>query len=478
MIPRAIEAKEKPMKLRRTIPLIYRREWEHKQAMFIRSRIQVTGAVLVGAFFFAQVLQVVVSRGNFYWQKRLQDWVMFIAGNALILALNVRPKTLRPVKAVAYLYPLFFVGYSLFLFLGRGAGLFSFPVVLILSLFTISLIIPWEPLDLAALTGLHIFALFFHAALQPLAEETTLSQNGDFVEGLAALILAGALCAILRINDSNRDVETYCLFKENERKSLEIEKKNIQIEKQSDKISRELDFAVLIHRTLVPQSVSREDVDVEVTYRPTTGVGGDYAEIQFPDPDHMLLILCDVTGHGVPAALLVNRLHAEFQHLSKAYPRPGQLLKQLNEFILHDFAQTGMYLSAFCALIDFKESKLFYSNYGHPAPFILKSGGEGMEALGSQSSLLGVRLDEDPALVHEAELSIGKNDRLLLFTDGVVEATDNAGDAFSEARLAELFLASRHLPPAVCNRRIVEELDRHRAGDIRDDVLILNIHIK
>jgi serine phosphatase RsbU (regulator of sigma subunit) len=460
------------------IPPLYRREWEHKMAMFVRRRIGVTGAVLVAAFFVAQGLQALIAPTGFNWQRRMNDWVTFVAGNALILALNIRPKTLRPVKAVAYLYPIFFIGYTFFLFLSRGPGLFSFPVVLLLSLFTISLIIPWDPVDLIVLTVLHIAALFFYAVFQPLAEEVPLMLNGDFVEGLAALVLAGALCAVLRINESNRDIETFVLMKENERKSLEIERKNIQIEKQSDRINRELEFAVLIHRTLVPQSVSNERVDIEVTYRPTTGVGGDYAEIKFPDEDRMLIIVCDVTGHGVPAALLVNRLHAEFQHLSQECPSPGILLGKLNEFIQHDFAQTGMYLSAFCGLADFRRGRLAYSNYGHPAPFLLAADKSGVEALGSQSSLLGVRLDEEPGVLHEKEVPLAPGDRLLLFTDGVVEATDEDGDSFGESRLGELLLECRHLPPGVFNRRMVEELDRHRSGEIRDDILAITVQIK
>lgn len=460
------------------IPSVYRREWEHKQAMFIRRRIQVTGAVLVGSYTLAQALQALLLPRSFDWTGRIREWVLYVAGNALILALNVRPKTLQPVKAVAYLYPIFFVGFTFFLFLSRGPGIFSFPVVLVLSLFTLSLIIPWDPLDLAVLTALHMVSLYFYAVFQPLAELVPLAQNGDFVEGMAALALGGALCAVLRLNEARRDVDTFVLMKENERKSLEIERKNIQIEKQKDRIDRELEFAVLIHRTLVPQSVSTPKVDVEVTYRPTTGVGGDYAEVHFPDEERMLLILCDVTGHGVPAALLVNRLHAEFQHLSKEYPRPGMLMKRLNEFILHDFAQTGMYLSAFCALADFKEGKLYYSNYGHPAPFVLPAGKNDVEALTSQSSLLGVRLDEDPATVHEKEIPLSGGSRLLLFTDGVVEAADENGEPFGEARLAEILLAHRHLPLSVCNRRMVEAVDGFRMGDTRDDVLIITIHIK
>lgn len=466
------------MRALRSVPPLYRREWEHKLAMFIRRRIGVTGAVLVGAFFFAQAIQIVLTPGFFNWESRIRDWTAFVAGNALILALNIRPKTLRPVKAVACLYPIFFVGYTFFLFLGRGAGLFSFPIVLLLSLFTLSLIIPWSKLDLLFLTLLHLSALFLYAVFQPLAEEVPLSMNRDFVEGMASLVLGGMLCAVLRINESNRDIEAFVLTKENEKKSLEIERKNIQIEKQSDRINRELEFAVLIHRTLVPQSMSNALADIEVTYRPTTGVGGDYAEIQFPEENKMLFILCDVTGHGVPAALLVNRLHAEFQHLSKECPTPGALLKKLNEFILHDFAQTGMYLSAFCGLADFKSGKLTYSNYGHPAQFILPSERPGVEALASQTSLLGVRLDEDPSLVYEQEVPLSRGDRLLLFTDGVVEAADQSGEAFGEARLGELLLAYRHLPPGVCNRRLVEELDRHRSGEIRDDILIMTVHVK
>ena len=106
------------------------------------------------------------------------------------------------------------------------------------------------------------------------------------------------------------------------------------------------------------------------TYLPVYYIGGDYTKFNFLEKDKLIFIITDVTGHGVPAALLVNRIHSEYERLAKEGYSPGELLRELNKFIEEDFGSSGMYLSAFCGLLDFKKMKLTYSNYGHPSQLL------------------------------------------------------------------------------------------------------------
>ena len=276
------------------------------------------------------------------------------------------------------------------------------------------------------------------------------------------MAIAAFISAVVRFNDIRNDMANFLLRK--------------RIEAQSIQLESELRLADRIHKTLVPASFENGRAEVAVTYIPMSYVGGDCAKFRFLDDDRLVIFISDVTGHGVPAALLVNRVHAEFERLVLEDPRPAELLKNLNRFIWRDFAGTEMYISAFCGLLDFKNRRFTYSNYGHPPQYLYRVADGQVRALSAQATLLGVLFDQSEH--YETEAAFEPGDRVLLFTDGVIEAADRQGGFFGQKRLEDFIRRRSDQTGAGFNRDLVEELQRFSGGHFGDDVFILCVRTK
>ncbi|MCX5715352.1 MAG: PP2C family protein-serine/threonine phosphatase [Candidatus Omnitrophica bacterium] len=194
------------------------------------------------------------------------------------------------------------------------------------------------------------------------------------------------------------------------------------------------------------------------------------------DMDNFILMISDVTGHGVSAALLVNRLHTEVEPLLKEGTEPGPLLKKLNTGILEDFKGTNMYISAFCGLLDFKKMKFIYSNHGHPPQYFYRIRESRIIPLDPQAALLGLLVSEPDA--GERSIDFGKGDKILLFTDGVIEASNASGEEYGRVRLEEFMQKNHGLAPDTFNRELMGQLRAFRGEKFEDDIFILTIEIK
>jgi serine phosphatase RsbU (regulator of sigma subunit) len=314
------------------------------------------------------------------------------------------------------------------------------------------------------------FSIRFMFKIQQTAEMKIMQQwwMHEYVEGLMFFAVATILCLIVRHTENVRNIENFVLFKDVEKKGEEIQRKNEQMQE-------ELELASRVHQTLIPESIKTKNADVTVSYLPMRQVGGDYARFRFLDKDRLGFIVSDVTGHGVPAALLVNRVHSEFEHLIEAEARPGGLLSKLNAFITKTFSGTGMYLSAFCGLLDFRHRKMLFSNYGHPPQYLYQVKGDQIQRFEPQTCLIGI--SNASGKIYEGEIGFEKGDRILLFTDGVIEAANIAGERFGSARLENYLRDNNQISCEEFNQKLVNQLNSFHPGDFEDDIFVLNIKI-
>jgi sigma-B regulation protein RsbU (phosphoserine phosphatase) len=127
-------------------------------------------------------------------------------------------------------------------------------------------------------------------------------------------------------------------------------------------------------------------------------------------------------------------------------------------------------------LLDFRQAKFFYSNYGHPSQYIYRVTESHVLALGSQTSLLGLPLREEA--VYEHNIAFNKGDMILLFTDGVIETRNAEGEEYGEERL-ERFIAKNHaLSVNDFNQHLMDELNAYKYRDFKDDISVLSMRIK
>jgi len=226
-------------------------------------------------------------------------------------------------------------------------------------------------------------------------------------------------------------------------------------------LDRELKIVGEIQRSLLPETLPIvSGFDFAAYYETSSQAGGDYYDF-FPLPDGKLgLLIADVSGHGSPAAVLMAITHA----LAHAQPgtqlAPGKLLCHLNDHLCRTYTRNGTFITAFYAVLDPQRKCLTFSRAGQNPPRLLRSGR--ILSLEDGGAIpLGLSTDQD---FTEATLQLEKNDLLVLYTDGIVEASpqtrpDQSRDFFELERLDSLLIECGEASSAEqCLRRIRDGL--------------------
>ncbi|MEW6357868.1 MAG: PP2C family protein-serine/threonine phosphatase [Planctomycetota bacterium] len=319
--------------------------------------------------------------------------------------------------------------------------------------------LPWRSRDATLIAALGVVTYTCEALKTGQFYEPMDYGTNLFIYGIVAF-----LAVVVKRDDENRRRHEFLLQKE-------IEEKNEQLE-------RDLDLARRVQLSLVPQSVSMDEADVAVTYAPMYYIGGDYANFLLGRDGRLVFFMSDVSGHGVSAALVANRIHAEVERLMKEQIGPGELLERLDTFVTKQLEGTAMFLSAVSGVLDFREKKLVYSNHGHP-PQILYQGRDGeLRLMEPRSPLLGIGIPSLPPQESEADLPCGSGDRIFLFTDGVTETQGANTELFGLDRLKDFVARNGVLAPGEFNLALTGELAAFREGPIEDDIFLLTIRVK
>jgi sigma-B regulation protein RsbU (phosphoserine phosphatase) len=211
---------------------------------------------------------------------------------------------------------------------------------------------------------------------------------------------------------------------------------NLQLTQQLQEAYRRIDHEMLqvgrMQHHLLPEALpSIEGLELGASYVTCSRAGGDYYDV-LPLPDgHWGLFMADVSGHGVPAAVVMAMMHT----LVHAYPGPAtppaQVLAHVNRHLL-SIAPEGMFATAFYGIYDPPRRRLHYAIAGHPPPR-LRRGRSHVRAIEGTAGLpLGIEYEESWT---EREVTLTPGDALLLYTDGIIEGTNSASEQFGLARL-------------------------------------------
>ncbi|HOX54318.1 MAG TPA: PP2C family protein-serine/threonine phosphatase [Candidatus Omnitrophota bacterium] len=447
------------------IPKKYEDEFLMNQTDFIKSRVKLLCGLVIGIYFSLTLISFLLLPKQFKLQE-VYVWGSLVLGGLLILSLNKRARSIRDAKRNTYLFTALFLLILIRVNIINPGQIPVATLIYLLVLFLVSFTIPWRPLEAIPITLMHVaaYSYLYSYVQETMPKEISAGFSwSTYVTGLMFFLNAFVLVLIIRERESSRDIENFVLLKD-------VEAKNVQMEK-------ELELANKVHQTLVPKSIETDLVDIAVMYLPMSYIGGDYARFHFIDNERLIFIICDVTGHGVSAALLVNRFHSEFEQLAEQGKEPGVLLKELNNFIVREFQGSNMYISAFCGLLDFKQKKFIYSNYAHPTQYFYKTTDSSMLYLGSQAALLGLSFGEDGA-VYQNQADFERGNKLFMFTDGVIETRGLAGEEFGIERLEEFIKRNHGLKPEAFNRKLLDELSAFKTDNFKDDIFVLTLGIK
>jgi sigma-B regulation protein RsbU (phosphoserine phosphatase) len=205
------------------------------------------------------------------------------------------------------------------------------------------------------------------------------------------------------------------------------------IAREKRRLDAELEIATEIQNRLFPAEIPRvEGYDVSAFNRPCTEVGGDYFDI-IRTGECMGIAIADVAGKGIGAAMLMSNLQAMLQVRSHEINDPGELLGRMNVDLIRRVGE-GRFITLFYLTLDPSTGVVRYSNAGHNPPFLLRQDGRITE-LEVSGMPLGILPDVGYG---NSETELGPGDVLLLYSDGITECMNKAGDMFGEARLREV----------------------------------------
>lgn len=235
------------------------------------------------------------------------------------------------------------------------------------------------------------------------------------------------------------------------------------------RVQREQDEARLIQRALLPAALPALDgIRIAAMWNPASGFGGDcYDVIRFGD-DRVGVTVADVAGKGLPAALLMSNLQAAVRAFASEASTPEQVATSVNRLLCRNIA-VGKFVSFCYLVIDRARGTLTFANAGHNPPLLVRPGGA-VDRLASGGMVLGVMPD---AAYDERERPIGPGDRLVLYTDGIVEAENAAGDDYGESRLSHAAVANRAQPPQAMLETLFDDVSAFAAGQFADDATLI-----
>jgi sigma-B regulation protein RsbU (phosphoserine phosphatase) len=197
-------------------------------------------------------------------------------------------------------------------------------------------------------------------------------------------------------------------------------------------------------------------------------VGGDYHDFLPLPGDRMGIAIGDVSGKGVPAALLMSNLQAALRVRAPSGHAIDRVVQDVNRQVCRNTGH-GSFISFFLGELDPLVGTLSFVNAGHNAPVLVRKDGR-VELLEIGGLLLGVFPE---ASYEHGEIRLEPGDLLAMYTDGVTEAWNDGGDMFSEARLLETLRTNRSSSAAEVHDLVLDEVRRFQAGRAPDDDLTL-----
>ncbi len=238
-------------------------------------------------------------------------------------------------------------------------------------------------------------------------------------------------------------------------------------------IESELEIAREIQSSILPRSTPElKGLRINAAYRPMTAVAGDFYEFVAVDQNRIGFLVADVSGHGVPAALIAAMVKVAMQSVVPFAHDPREVLRGLNRILTGQLQ--GQFVSAAYLWLDMELRKALYSAAGHP-PLLCWRGGK-LERIESNGLLLGLVADSDYPV---RELPLDSGDRFLLYTDGVVEPENATGDFFGDHQLEQIVRSNRSRLPAELSEELLTGIRQWRPASVpqQDDITLLIIDV-
>jgi sigma-B regulation protein RsbU (phosphoserine phosphatase) len=262
--------------------------------------------------------------------------------------------------------------------------------------------------------------------------------------------------------------------RESRRRAIVESKAQTEIAHQLHQQEREISEARTIQEGFLPKDIPQlAGYEIAGTWQPARTVGGDYFDFLAFGGDTLGFCIGDVAGKGMPAAMLMSNLQAGVRGMASPELAPEILCERLNSLVCRNIA-SDRFITFFYAQLDGGARRLRYVNAGHNAPIVFHRDGS-YDRLQEGGGVLGVfQLQTFAAGTKELQ----PGDRVVLFTDGVTEASDPENEEYGESRLLRLLEENRGASAVELQRKILTSAGEFCRGQWHDDATLIVIAVE
>ena len=332
---------------------------------------------------------------------------------------------------------------------------------------------------LAAVAAVFLVTFLFILRRMVLHPIDLLTQaTGDFIQSNEEELAAGTATVNVPPIRTGDEVELLAdSFRKMEEDMISYIREFMKATAEKERIGAELNVATQIQADMLPRIFpafpERQEFEVYATMNPAKEVGGDFYDFFLVDDDHLAVVIADVSGKGVPAALFMVIAKTLIKNHAQNRETPGEVFTQTNAQLCEG-NDAGLFVTAWMGVLEISTGKFVYVNAGHNPPLLKRAGGQ-YEWLKSRPGFVlagmeGIRYRENT-------LELMPGDTLYLYTDGVTEATSSAQELYGEERLQAALNEASELPVSQLLPRIKNCIDTF-VGDAEqfDDITMLGLH--
>lgn len=256
---------------------------------------------------------------------------------------------------------------------------------------------------------------------------------------------------------------------------IEYLEKKLEQSKRLKVLEADLQAGAIIQNSLLPKNLKNIEgfpmLEIDTIYEPARFLGGDFYDVFHIDENNLGFLIADVSGKGVPAASFMLICHTAIKIYACQNFSPSDVMKNVNQHLIQANDES-MFVTVFFAIFNKKSNQLKYVFAGHNKPFMIsKNSISRLE--GSPNVVLGVVPEFD---FKESETKFSKGDKLLMFTDGIVESINMDNQEFGEKNLDNIIRDNIGSSAKELNMKIIESLNSFTLGQpVFDDLTILTI---
>jgi sigma-B regulation protein RsbU (phosphoserine phosphatase) len=263
---------------------------------------------------------------------------------------------------------------------------------------------------------------------------------------------------------------------EQKRTEEKLRAANARLEEHQREIEQDLVLAARVQQSLAPKPFLWGNLRVDTFYQPAHTIGGDFGLVTPFKEEHLNILVCDVSGHGISAALVANRIYSEtITQLGNRAPL-ADVLRRLNSLVIQNIGAQGFFFTLAAARIDRNGRTMEFAGAGHPPAMIVQPGAE-PRLLPSRSMILGTlpdAVEADATLYTEIE----PGDRIVMYTDGITDVFDSRGEMLEVEGVQNFVRETALLPFIEMKQGILNRVAAWRDGPPVDDASLVLVEVR